>query len=93
MIVGLHHQGIQVLDLEKATNEYQQMDFEVEKEFERADLFARAAHLRYPQGGRLELWEFGEAHPDHEFIQNHTAFLVTILKKICSSLSITAVKL
>lgn len=74
MITGLHHQGLQVANLNKTLGDYQAMGFELEKEFERADLFAKAAHIRYPQGGRLEFWEFSERHADHEFIQNHTAF-------------------
>lgn len=74
MIVGLHHFGFAVEDLEKAVELYGSMGFEVVMRFEKQDIGARAVMVKKGTS-HIELWEFND--PQLEIarkIARHFAF-------------------
>lgn len=72
MITKFLHHGMKVNNLDESLEFYTSIGFKVIKRFKRDDLYATAAHVS-SDGGVLELWQFDEPHPQHEYIAKHAA--------------------
>lgn len=74
MIVGLHHFGFAVEDLEKAVELYASMGFEVFMRFEKESIGARSVMVRKDKSN-IELWEFDDPNTElNKKIARHFAF-------------------
>jgi len=74
MLRRVLHTGVQVADLAAAVEFYRQLGFEVDKEFSKPELKAKAVIVRRGETA-FELFEFEDnGHPQVEFIRSHIAF-------------------
>lgn len=75
MIGKFLHVGFEVDDLDEAIEFYKRLGFSLEKQFDKPEPKAKAAHVVNKDGNTFELWQFiDKEHPQVEFIRRHIAF-------------------
>ncbi len=75
MIGKFLHTGFEVNDLEEAIKFYKNLGFNLEKQFDKSEPKAKAAHVMNEDGTTFELWQFiDKDHPQVQYIRQHIAF-------------------
>lgn len=92
MIIGLHHFGFAVDDLDKAIELYLSMGFEVFKRFSIESINADAAMLKKNQS-HIELWKFKDPNTKlNKKIAKHFAFESDNLEEDVQNILMLAIK-
>ncbi len=74
MIKGFLHTGFEVDNLDDAIVLYEKLGFVLEKQFDKLEPHAKAAHMISVSGGKIELWQFlDKDHPQVQYISSHIA--------------------
>lgn len=81
MILGIHHIGFAVENLEENIKFYNSLDFELVKRFKKAEPKAKAAYLR-KESSLVELWDFeNENEPLVKIVRKHIALETDNIEK------------